>query len=58
MHVEEQDRSITPEHLLRPVSVMNIPVDDKDALDVVLALRISRADRNVVEHAKAHPAGL
>ena len=50
---DEEDGVVVPEDLLRSVAVVDVPVDDRDALDQ-LGLRGPRRDRDVVEEAEAH----
>src|SRR6185312_15116680 len=52
-------RWVGPDDRLGAVAVMNVPVDDGDALGAVLLLRVTGGDDGVVEEAKAHrPVGL
>ncbi len=52
---DEEDAVVVPEDVLRPVAVMNVEVDDRNAFD---ARRLfgARGDRDVVEQAEAHRA--
>ena len=49
-----EHRRIVPEDVLRAVAVMDVPVDDGDALGAMLLLRMAGGDRGIVEQAKAH----
>jgi len=50
---------IGPENLLRAVAVMDVEIDDRDALQAVPLLRMPRRDRHIVEEAETHgPRGL
>ena len=54
----EEDAVVVPEDRLRAVAVVDVEVDDRDALEAELALRRARRDRDVVEQAEAHrPVG-
>ena len=44
------------EDLLRAIAVMNVEIDDGDALDAMLGASIGRSDGNIVEQTKAHNA--
>ena len=44
------------ERVLGPVSVMDVPIQNQDPLDLVLLLYVDRGDRDVVEQAEAHRA--
>ena len=44
---------VGPEHLLRAVAVVHVPVDDRHALEAARA-RVRGRDRHVVEQAEAH----
>src|SRR5207244_12649361 len=50
-----EDVGIALEAVLRPVAMVEVPVDDRHALDAV-ALEPGRRDRHVVEEAEAHGA--
>src|SRR5581483_1725763 len=50
----EQNRRVFVEDRLRPVAVVDVPVDDGDLLETVVLLRVTRRDRDVVEEAEAH----
>ena len=57
MHRKEKHRRVVEENPLRAVAVMNVPVDDRNAFDLLVAiLRVTRGDRDVVEKTKAHRA--
>ena len=45
---------VVAEDLLGAVPVVDVPVDDRDALDAELGLRVAGGDRDVVEDAEAH----
>ena len=50
---------VRPEDVLRAVAVMDVEIDDRDAVDAVLLLGVARGDGDVVEQAEAHrPRGL
>src|SRR5579884_365319 len=53
---DEEDRRVVRQQVLRPVAVVDVPVDDRDAADAELGLRPARGDRDRVEQAKAHRA--
>ena len=55
MQRDEQDAGIGPERGLRPVAMMDVPIEDEDALRAVSALRLSCRDDGVVEDAESHP---
>jgi len=38
---------------LNPISMVDIPIDDKDALDVMVVDGVSRCHGHIVEHAEA-----
>ena len=40
--------------MLRPVPVVNVPIDDQDPLHAIPFLRIPRRDRHIVEQAETH----
>ena len=48
---------IVPEDVLGAVAVVDVPVDDRDALGAVRRLRVARRDGGVVEEAEAHRPG-
>ena len=52
----EEDRRIVADDVLRPVPVVDVPVDDRHSLDAELGLRPARRDRDRVEQAEAHGA--
>ena len=45
---------IVPEDVLRAVAVMDVEIDDRDALGAVGRLGVTRGDGRIVEEAKAH----
>ncbi len=45
---------VAPEDVLRAVAVMDVEIDDRDALGAVDGLGVARGDRRVVEEAEAH----
>ena len=45
---------VAPEDVLRAVAVVDVEIDDRDALDAVGRLGVARGDRGVVEEAEAH----
>ena len=51
-HIE--NRRIRPENILRPVSVMHIPIDDRHALNAVNSLCVPCRNGGIVEKTKAH----
>ena len=51
-----EDGRVVPEDRLRPVAVVDVPVDDRDALEAELGLGRPGGDGHVVEEAKAHRA--
>ena len=53
---DEEDAVVVPEDRLGPVPVMDVPVDDRHALEPELALGDARRDGDVVEDAEAHRA--
>mgnify|MGYP007034017739 CR=1 FL=1 len=55
VHRKEVNGRVDVKDTLRTVPVMNIPVDDRDPLDLfVIILGISGGDRDVIENAKPH----
>ena len=50
-------RAVAPEDVLRAVAVMDVPVDDRDALGAMRLLRVPGGDRGIVEEAEPHGAG-
>ena len=54
MQRDEEDAVIRAEDRVGPVAVMDVVVDDRDALEAERALRSSGRDRDVVEEAEAH----
>src|SRR5262249_58626997 len=52
-------RLVGPEDVLRAIAVMDVKVDDRDALGAVATLRMAGRDRCIVEQAEPHrPRGL
>ena len=51
---DEQDRVVAADDRLGAVSVMHVPVDDRDTLDAELRLRVTGRDDGVGEDAEAH----
>ena len=45
---------VVPEDVLRAVAVVDVEIDDGDALGAMRGLRVARGDRRVVEEAEAH----
>ena len=56
MERDEEDAVVVAEDRLRAVAVMDVEVDDRDALEPEPGLRGARGDRDVVEHAEPHRA--
>ena len=54
MRAEVEDGRILVERLLRPVSMVDIPVDDCHPFKVVFSLYIAGGDGHVVEYTEAH----
>ena len=54
MRRAEQHRFIRPENILRAIAVMDVEIDDGDALGAMGGLRVARRDRDIVEEAEAH----
>ena len=54
MQGDEQDRGIGVVDLLGAVAVVDVPVEDRHALEPVGLLRVAGRDRDVVEQAEAH----
>ena len=52
MRRDEQDVGVVPEDRLRPVAVVDVPVDDGDALAATAQRR--RDDRDVVQQTESH----
>jgi len=55
MERDQEDARIALERVLRPVAVVDVPVDDRDSPGAGGARRASR-DRDVVQHAEPHRA--
>jgi hypothetical protein len=53
---EVEDGRVAPEHLLRPVAVVHVPVDHGDALDAASS-GVRGGDGDVVEQAEPHGLG-
>jgi hypothetical protein len=51
---DEEHAVVVPEDVLRPVAVVNVPVEDGNALEAELGLCEADGDRDVVEEAEAH----
>ena len=49
-----KDAPVLPENFLRPVTVVHIPINDQHTFHTVLRLRISRANRGIIEEAESH----
>ena len=45
---------IVPEDVLRAVAVVDVEIDDRDALGAVYRLGVTRGDGRIVEETKAH----
>src|ERR671925_123517 len=58
MRVEEEHGTVAPEHLLRAVAVVHVPVGDEDSRDAVLPRRVACADGDVVEDTESHASRL
>src|SRR5688572_33177917 len=54
MHGDEMDVGVALHERLRAVAVVNIPVHDEHAVQLVTALRITRRDRDISEQAESH----
>ena len=52
----EEHAVVVAEDVLRPVAVVDVPVEDRDALEAELGLRETGGDGDVVEEAEAHRA--
>ena len=53
---DEEDRRVVADDRLRPVPVVDVPVEDRDPPEPELGLRPARGDRDRVEDAEAHRA--
>ena len=51
---EEQDAAVGIEGVLGAVAVVDVPIDDEDAVGSVFALRVAGGEGDVVEEAEAH----
>ena len=51
-----EEVAVGPEDVLRAVAVMDVEIDDRDALGIIAGARIVRGDRHIVEEAEAHGA--
>jgi hypothetical protein len=49
-----EHRVVSAEDRVRPVPVVDVPVDDRDPLDAESVLCVPRCDRDVAEEAEAH----
>ena len=47
-------RLVGPENLLRAVAVMHVEIDDRNARDAVMVLRMARGNGGIVEQAEPH----
>jgi hypothetical protein len=57
VHGEEEDGRVVVKDSLRAVAMMNVPIDDGDALYLTVAsLRVARGDGDVIEETEAHSA--
>ena len=56
MERQVEDAGVVPEDVLRPVPVVDVPVENRHPLEPVLRLRRPGRDRGVVEEAEAHRA--
>ena len=54
MRRDEERVALGLEDALGAVPVVDVPVEDREALDAELALQHPRGDRDVVDQAKAH----
>src|SRR6476659_7079131 len=54
MRTGVENARIGVEDLLRAVAVVDVEIDDRDPLQPVITLRVSRADTDVVEQAEPH----
>ncbi len=54
MRAEEKDGTVLVKGVLRPVAVMDVPIDDENLREAVMALGVTRGDGNVVEDTDAH----
>ena len=54
MERDEEHAVVVPEDVLRPVAVVDVPIEDRDALEAELGLREAGGDGDVVEEAEAH----
>src|SRR4051794_32108983 len=51
---DEQHVAARLEDVVRAIAVVDVPVEDRDALDTVSVPRVLRGDRHVVKEAEAH----
>src|SRR6476660_9965793 len=51
---EKKNRIVRRKDLLRPVAVMDVPIDDRHTFSAMPLLGMAGGDRNVVEYAKSH----
>ena len=56
MRAEVEDRSIAIEDILRAVTVVDVPIDDRHLGDPVLLLRVARGDGDIIKQAETHAA--
>ena len=54
VHRDEEHRRVRSKDVLGAVSVVDVPVDDRDPPDTELGLRVTGRDCDVVEEAEAH----
>ncbi len=54
VRAEKQNRGIVVERMLRAVPMVHIPIDDHDAFQSMLLLKIPRGDGHVIEQAEPH----
>lgn len=51
---EEEDGAVFVEDVLGAVAVVDVPIDDEDAIEAVTALGVAGGDGDVIKDAKAH----
>src|SRR6185437_5854422 len=56
VHRDEVDALIALDERLRPVPVVDVPVDDEHAVETVTATRVMGSDRHIAEEAEPHSA--
>ena len=54
MERDDEDRVVAAEHRIGAVAVVDVPVDDRHALDSQAVLRMTRGDGDVAEQAEPH----